>query len=72
MKWRKVEAGWYCLGEDSPAKAAVSLETNGKWSVYIDEDMPPGDSQHKTMREAMAEAERRVRANEQTDHRENS
>ena len=64
LKWSKCEAGWYRLDNEETdggvALAAVCFEGHG-WYVYIDEDMPPGDSQHKTLREAKAEAERRVR-----------
>lgn len=64
-EWVKVEPGWYVLAED-PAVSGVGLAAvtweGGEhgWCVYIDEDMPPGDSQHKTMKAAKAEAERRV------------
>lgn len=67
-EWINVEDGWYVL-TDSPGYlpsegiAAVTWEGDSHgWCVYIDEHMPPGDSQHKTLRDAKEEAERRVLA----------
>lgn len=68
MKWSKLQAGWYMLWSDdtqtSPSLAAITQDRVGStimWCVYVHEDMPPGDSQHKTLAEAKREAERRVK-----------
>ena len=59
MNWYRVESGWYRLDKEGVCVAAVCDEVKF-WSVYINEDLPPGDSQHKTLREAKAEAEKRI------------
>lgn len=68
MKWAKVSSGWYGLWTDDTqlgrSLATVTQDRVGDkilWCVYVREDTPPGDSQHKTLREAKREAERRVK-----------
>jgi hypothetical protein len=65
MTWQRVCGGWYWLRNDSgDVVAAITLDAVGRgrrWCVHIDVDMPHGDSQHDTLREAKAEAERRTR-----------
>lgn len=66
MTWKKLEAGWYRYWVDRSggvmfpeADAAVCYEGDA-WCVYVTEDMPPGDSQHKTLKEAKKAAEKLV------------
>ena len=62
MVWEKIEAGWYRLMQDGKCVAAVCMEShNPPWCTYVDKDMPPGDSQHNTCREAKQKAEELVR-----------
>ena len=56
MKWKKIEPGWYNLRMPCPG-ASVHKESDGSWHVYIHSMTPPGDSQHKTMKQAMESAE---------------
>ena len=64
MKWVEIEAGWYTyVGKNESVVAAVYNEgAPHHWCVYIKSDMPPGDSQHRTLREAKNEVECKFKA----------
>jgi hypothetical protein len=62
-RWERCEAGWYQYWlSDCDNPAAVCRERySPPWCVYVQEHMPPGDSQHRTLRDAKRAAERAVR-----------
>jgi hypothetical protein len=63
MNWEREMPGWYVLDPvQGVGKAAVCIERDGKWHVYVHVDMPPGDSCHRTLREAKLAAEALVKA----------
>lgn len=62
MKWFMEMPGWYIL-QDAKGKPLAGVYNEGApygWCVYITNDMPPGDSQHKTLKAAQIEALRRL------------
>jgi hypothetical protein len=63
IRWECKEPGWWILSEGMVKLAAVCNEAiiPKPWCVYIDETMPPGDAQFRTLREAKAWAEERTR-----------
>jgi hypothetical protein len=64
MKWERYDRGWYWLRHDNSTDVIGSVNYEGRklgWCVYVNSDMPPGDSQHATLALAKQAAERRVR-----------
>lgn len=64
MKWERYEPGWYWMSNDNSNYVVGSVTYEGRklgWCVYIDSDVPPGDSQHATLAAAKKAAERMVK-----------
>jgi len=54
LQWEKIENGWYVLkaGKHVAAVCQDLVNDKIKWCAYIQEDMPPGDAQFSTLKEA--------------------
>lgn len=63
MRWKQVERGWYRGYLDNSFEPFVAIVCEGpnRWCVvYRLVNMPPGDSQHRTLALAKAEVDRLV------------
>ena len=59
-QWKKEAAGWYKLVRGGKVVASVKREETMRWGVYLTPHDPPSASQHKNLRDAMAEVEAAV------------
>jgi hypothetical protein len=58
-QWVCQEPGWWSGGWlNHPHTFAVCKEADGHWHTYVKHEAPPGDSKHRTMRDAMRATER--------------
>jgi hypothetical protein len=62
-KWERWEPGVHVYGRHAPGSpdpygVSVCLGSDGRWCAYVTTIKSPGDSQHRTLREAKIAAEK--------------